>query len=100
MVESKSIGWSYTQTPKRYLHIPISTIKTTIRRSSIRGLRQETLPRSGTPQKLTNDEKSLLFQAIEENPRIKHSELLALVNYKVSRQTISRIFQSANHQIG
>ena len=63
------------------------------------GLSQETLRRSGT-QKLTNDEKSLLFQAIEENPRIKHSESLALVNYKVSRQNISRLFQSANHHIG
>ena len=63
------------------------------------GLSQETLPQSGT-QKLTNDEKSLLFRAIQENPRIKHSESLALVNYKVSRQTISRLFQSANHQIG
>lgn len=98
MVELKSIGWSYTQIRERYPHIPIGTIRTTIRRSSMRGPGQETLPRSGTPQKLNNYEKSLLIQAIEENPRIKYSELLALVDCKVSRQTIWRLFQSSNHR--
>lgn len=97
IVELKSIGWSYTQIHKQYPHIPIGTIRTTIRQSSMRGPSQETLPQSGTPQKLNNYEKSLLFQAIEESPQIEYSELLALVDYKVSRQTIWQLFQSSNH---
>ena len=96
LVQLKSIGWTYPRIHERFPHIPIGTIRTTIRRSSIRGPSQETLPQSGTPQKLTDQDKSLLYRAVEENPRIKYSELLALVDYKVSRQTIWRLFQSSN----
>lgn len=59
-------------------------------------LLKKTLPRSGGPQKLEENEKSHLFQAIEENPQIKYEALLALVNYKVSRQTIWRLLQKAH----
>lgn len=98
MVELKSVGWSYREIHERYPYVPIGTIKTTIARSPKRGSTQETLHRSGGPQKLNENEKSLLFQAIEENPRIKYEGLLALVNYKVCRQTIWRLLQSANHR--
>lgn len=98
IVELKSVGWSYAEIHERYPYIPIGTIKTTISRSSKRGSTQETLPRSGGPQKLEENEKSLLFQAIEENPRIKYEALLALTNYRVSRQTIWRLLQTAHRR--
>lgn len=98
IVELKSVGWSYTEIHERYPYIPIGTIKTTIARSSKRGATQETLSRSGGPQKLDENEKSFLFRAIKENPHIKYDALVALIDYKVSRQTIWRLFQSANHR--
>lgn len=43
----------------------------------------KTLPRSGIPEKLGENER-----AIEENPQVNNEALRALVNYKVSQQTI------------
>lgn len=96
LVELKATGWSYSEIHERYPYIPISTIKTTIARSPKRGPTQQTVARSGGPLKLEEHDKRLLLEAIDNNPRIKYDALLALINYKVSRQTIWRTLQAVH----
>jgi transposase len=96
LVELKAIGWSYNEIHERYPHIPVGTIKTTIARSPQRGPTQETLSRSGPPKKLDEEDKAKLLRAIEENPRIKYDGLLALIDFRVQRQTIWRLLREEN----
>ena len=96
IIELKDIGWSYREIEKRYPHIPLSTIKATVLKSNKRGLTQEALPRSGGPQKLSTEDKIILLQAIEINPRIKYYKLLEAVEYRISRTTLWRFFRSEN----
>jgi len=96
LVELKAIGWSYNEIHERYPHILVGTIKTTIARSRQRGPTQETLSRSGPPKKLDEEDKAKLLRAIEENPRIKYDSLLALIDFKVQRQTIWRLLREEN----
>lgn len=98
LVELKSIGWSYKEIHERYPYIPISTIKTTWARASQRGPTQETLPRSGQPKKLDQDDKAKLLQAIDQNPRVKYDDLLATVDYKVKRQAIWKLLREENRR--
>lgn len=96
LVELKAIGWSYNEIHERYPHIPVGTIKTTIARSRQRGPTQETLSRSSPLKKLDEEDKAKLLRAIEENPRIKYDGLLALIDFKVQRQTIWRLLLEEN----
>lgn len=96
LVELKAIGWSYKEIHERYPYIPIGTIKTTIARSSRRGPTQATLPRSGGPKKLNEEERKMLLDSINQNPQIKYDQLLSRLDHDVSRQTLWRFFQGQN----
>ncbi|KAJ5645259.1 hypothetical protein N7507_011270 [Penicillium longicatenatum] len=88
IVELKAIGWSYKEIQKRYSHIPMGTIKTTIARASARGPTQETLPRPGGPKKLSDEDRKMLLTAISEDPGIKNDHLLKRLDHNISRQTL------------
>jgi len=96
LVELKAIGWSYKNIHKRYSHIPIGTIKTMISRSRQRGPAQETLPRSGRPKALNDEERTMLLDLIRDDPYIKYNDLLSRLNHKVSRQTLWTFFCGLN----
>ncbi|KAJ5938323.1 hypothetical protein N7466_001457 [Penicillium verhagenii] len=96
LIELKSIGWSYKEIHDRYPSIPISTIKSTWLRSNQKGPSQETLPRSGPPKKLNEEDKENILQAIDDNPCVKYDELLATVDHKVCRDTMWRLLREEN----
>lgn len=93
LVLLKEIGWSYGEIQERYPHIPLGTIKTTIGRAAKRGPTQETLVRRGAPKKLDEADQVKLFKAVEENPGITNPELLALIDYKISRGTLWKMLR-------
>ncbi|KAJ5654775.1 hypothetical protein N7490_001778 [Penicillium lividum] len=96
LIELKSIGWSYKEIHDRYPSIPISTIKSTWLRSDQKGPSQETLPRSGPPKKLNEEDKENILQAIDDNPCVKYDDLLTTVDHKVCRDTIWRLLREEN----
>lgn len=96
LIELKSIGWSYKEIHERYPSIPIGTIKTTIARSNQRGLTQVTRRRSGGPKKLNEEERTMLLNTIDQDPRIKYDHLLSRLDHSVSRQTLWRFFREQN----
>jgi len=55
-------------------------------------------PRSGTPKKLTQHNKTMLLGAIDKNLRIKYDDLLATVDYKVKRKSIWRLLLEENRR--
>lgn len=96
LIELKAIGWSYKEIYERYSHIPLGTIKTTISRSRQRGPTEETLPRSGRPKVLNDEERTMLLNLIRDDPHIKYDDLLSRLDHKVSRQTLWRFFREFN----
>lgn len=96
IVELEAIGWSYKKIQERFSYISMGTIKTTIARANARGPTQETLPRSGGPKKLSDEDKSMLLNAITEDPDIKYDHLIQLLNQSVTRQTIWKFLREKN----
>lgn len=95
----KSTGLSYKQIHEQLSHIPIATMKTTVQRERKRE-RNATLPRSGRPRKLSDDEKERVLNLSTEKPRVKCEDLLAEVDQKVCRMSIWRLLQESNNGNG
>lgn len=94
LVELKNVaGWTYKQIHAEYPSVPISTIKATVQRANER-VDNQSLPRSGRPRKLDDDDRKLLLEAIKENPRITYEDLLATVSHKVKKDSIRRHLQA------
>ncbi|OQE34068.1 hypothetical protein PENCOP_c019G06516 [Penicillium coprophilum] len=87
--------WGYRRIHQRYPWISISTIRYTIKKEHERraGVSK---PRSGRPRKLDTTDKVRLLDAISENPRITHEDLLAEVSYKVKIDSIRRLLNTEN----
>jgi hypothetical protein len=83
----KTAGWSFKDIYSQYPWILISTIKTTVYRADKR-VDNTSLPRSGAPRKLNEDDKAKINAAINDNPRIPYDDLLASVDNKVKRASI------------
>lgn len=91
LVELKNIArFTYKQIHAEYPGIPIPTIKYTIQKANKR-IKNETLPRSGRPRKLDEDDRQNLLDAIDINPRITYEDLLTTVDHKVKRNSIWRL---------
>ena len=76
-----AVQWGCRRIQQRYPWISLSTIRYTIkkehkRRSSV------SKPRYGRSKKLNETDKARLLDAIKENPRVTHEDLLAEVSYK------------------
>lgn len=87
-----SARWGYKRIHKMHPEIPISTIRDTIKREQER-TNQRSKPRSGAPEKLTDEDKQNLIDLTIQNPHIKYAELRNAVNNKVTIRTIQSMFQ-------
>jgi hypothetical protein len=78
--ELSSIHWSARRIHEKHPDIPISTIRTTIRRQASRD-DNKPLPRSGRPQSLTEEQRNHVYDVVNHtNPHIKMRDLLREVN--------------------
>lgn len=69
--ELSAIGWGYKRIHQRYPTISLSTIRCTIKKEPER--RQGvSKPKSGRPQKLSDDQKGRASTAIHENSKVTH----------------------------
>lgn len=85
--ELHSIGWGPTKIYRQHPEIPLSTIKTTIRRESIR-VNNTTRARSGRPRKLTEQQRDHIYDLVQSEPHIRHIDLLTEVDHVVKRRSI------------
>jgi hypothetical protein len=76
--ELHSIKWGYKRIHSKYPNISISTIRYTIKMESKR-LNQISLPRSGGPHKLSQEQCDHLYDLANQNPHIKIRELLQIL---------------------
>lgn len=81
--------WTYGQIAKEYPHIPISTIKSTIFRESVRD-NNRSQARSGRPHKLKDEDKARIREACHANSRVTLDELLVVVEHKVGKDSLRR----------
>lgn len=88
--ELRKIGWSALKIHRQHPTIPISTIKSTIRRESIRD-DNKTLPRSGAPRKLTEEQRDLIYDLVQTKPGITLKELVEAVDGAVQKRSIQRL---------
>jgi transposase len=79
----------------RFPDIPRSTIQYTLTQEAKRQ-KQQSLPRSGTPRKLTGEDRDHIYDTIQENPSILIEDLLGEIDFKVRRQSIWRL----THEMG
>ncbi|KAE8548074.1 hypothetical protein EYB25_009867 [Talaromyces marneffei] len=84
--------WGYKRIHKVHPEIPISTIRNTIKKEQER-INQRSKARSGTPAKLTDEDKQKLIELTIQNPHIKYEELRNAVDNKVTIRTIQNMFQ-------
>lgn len=88
--ELNSIGWGYKRIYKKHPEIPISTIKSTIYNERKR-LDNHSLPRSGRPNVLTEEQRDHLYDLITNNPDMKMRDLLESVDEAVKERSIRRL---------
>lgn len=92
LCELKSIGMSYNEIHKRYPHIPLSTITSTVR---LEKQRQNNVsrPRAGAPRKLTEEQRDRIYELVTQDPYIKYKDLLAEVDHVVQTKSIKRLIR-------
>lgn len=91
-------GWGATTINKRrFPDIPRSTIQYTLTQESKRQ-KQESLPRSGTSRKLTDEDRDHIYELIQNNPTISAEDLRKEVDFKVCRGSIWRLTQELGLQ--
>lgn len=90
--ELHSIGWGAKRIHRKHPEIPVGTIRTTISREHLRD-NNGTRPRSGRPQKLTEEHRNRLWEALTSNPKAKNKEFLEAIEYAVQKRTLQRVVQ-------
>lgn len=88
--ELKSIGWGATRIHRQHPEIPLSTIKTTLRRESERK-NCVSKPRSGCPRGLTEEQRDHLYDLTMTDPHIKTRDMLEEVDYAVKERSIRNL---------
>ena len=92
--ELHSLNWSAGRIHRKYLEIPISTIRTTIRREALRDDNQ-TRPRSGRPHALSEEQRDHVYDIISHtNPQIKMRDLLREVNDDCKKRCMQSLLRS------
>ncbi len=78
-----TLKWGARRIQKyRFPEIPLSTISYTLTMERKR-INSASLPRSGQPRKLTEEDRDRVNDAIQNNPAITREDLLNEVDYKV-----------------
>lgn len=77
--ERRRCGYSYREIHKLFPEIPLSTIRSTVNREAQR-VDNNSLPRSGQPRKLSEENRQLIRNEIDRDPHIQNRELLFKVN--------------------
>lgn len=93
--ELKSIGWGAKRIHRQHPAIPLSTIKTTLKREKER-LNCVSKPRSGRPRGLTEEQRDHLYDLTTTNPHIKTSDMLEEVDHAVKERSIRNLL----HEMG
>jgi transposase len=89
----KSYGLTYARIHAVHPEIPISTIKTTVRRERLR-LDNVSRPRSGAPRKLTEVQRDEIYDIVNfQNPHVKYRDLLDSVDHVVKERSIQRLLR-------
>lgn len=97
MCELHSYGLSYRKIHELYLEIPLSTIKYTGRKEADR-LNCVSLPRSGRPRQLSEDDRDHLYEISTQNPHITMPDLLAEVDHKVKERAMRGLMRGLNRR--
>ncbi|EED11522.1 transposable element tc3 transposase, putative [Talaromyces stipitatus ATCC 10500] len=84
--------WGYKRIHRAHPEIPISTIRNTIKKEQER-INQRSMPRTGPPEKLTDENKQKLIELTIQYPHIKYMELRNAIDNKVTIRTIQGMFQ-------
>jgi hypothetical protein len=90
--ELHSIGWGAKRIHYLHREIPLSTIKTTIRKEAIRK-DNVTLPRSGAPRKISEEERDHIYDLTTQDPHIKMRELFDEVSTPLTKKTMQRLLR-------
>lgn len=91
--ELKKHGFRPTEIHKFYPHVPISTIKTTIRREAVRE-NNATKKRSGRPRQLTEEDRDYIYDLVTHiSPHITHRDLLAAVDNKINARSLQYLLR-------
>lgn len=86
--ELRSINWSWRKIHERYPDIPLSTIRSTVKREEAR---KDNLsrPRSGRPRALTEEQRDHIYDTVTHtNPHISMPDLLAEVSNAVKQRSL------------
>lgn len=90
---------SYGKIAELFPEIPRSTIISTCKREVFRGKENYTRKRSGRPRILSDEERDLIYDYIQQHPSCRYHELLDLVNNKISETTLRALLKELGKQI-
>ena len=90
--ELRSIGWGAKRIHTKHPNVPLGTIRYTIKKESER-VDNQTLPRSGRPRQLTEEQKNLLYELSVTKPETKMRDMVAAVDGAVKERSIRRLLQ-------
>jgi hypothetical protein len=86
------IGWGAKRIHSLYQDLPLGTIKYTIYKESARK-DNKSLPRSGAPRKISEEEQDHIYDLSIHDPHIKIRELQDEVSTPITKQTIRRLLR-------
>lgn len=96
LCELGSIGWSARRIHAKHPEIPISTIRTTLRRESQR-VNNTSKKRSGRPRSLTEEQRDYIYDIVtNKDPHIKMRDLLHEVDDVAKKRSVQRLLREMN----
>lgn len=91
--------FSYNEIAKRFPSISRSTIIYTCKQEALRGSNNQSCKRSGRPRILTEEERDLIYDYIQQHPSCRYHELLDLVDNKISETTVRALLKELGKRI-
>jgi hypothetical protein len=89
--ELRSLGWSYARIHEKHPRISTSTIGDTCRRE-IQRTNNVSLPRTGAPRKISEEQRDMLYDTAMSTPSISYESLKDTVATKASVRSLKRLF--------
>ncbi len=87
-----------TRIHRLHPEIPLSTIKTTIRREATR-VDNQTRPRSGAPRKITEEQRDQIYdEVMHKNPHVSHRDLLDSVDNVVKARSLRGLLREMDRR--